>query len=314
MSVIPVKTGIHLPLADWIPAQGGNDIYHALRHDLIDGKYNFEITMHQNETQHITSPQNEKVKNVVKLRQRACRDEQGLLIVEDERELKRALENNRRPISLFYCRDFFAGKNEAMLVNQCRDAGAEIISCAPAVFVKMAYRERPAGLLALVPRVKYDLAGLKLPDSPLLVVAEAIEKPGNLGTIIRSADAAGADAVIVCDRCTDVNNPNVVRASIGAVFTVPVVETSSEATIKWLRAKEIQILAASPHARLAYTQADLRRATAFVVGEEHRGLSELWMKSADLQVRIPMRGQIDSLNAAAATTILLFEAVRQRGG
>jgi len=266
----------------------------------------------QGKDQRITSLQNEKVKQVVKLRQRARRDEQGLLIVEDERELQRALKNNRRPASLFYCRDFFAGNNEAAFVSQCRAAGAEVISCAPEVFAKMAYRERPGGILALVPQVKYDLSGLKLPASPLLVVAEAIEKPGNLGTILRSADAAGADAVIVCDRCTDVNNPNVVRASVGAIFTVPVAETSSEETIKWLREKKIQIVAASPHARLAYTQADLRRGTAIVVGEEHQGLSALWMKTADLPVRIPMRGQVDSLNVAAATTILLFEAARQR--
>jgi len=262
--------------------------------------------------QDITSLQNPRVKNVIKLRQRADRDEQGLLIVEGYRELKRALENHRRPVMLFYCRDFFLGKNESELINQCRDTGAEIISCSRAVFAKMAYRERPEGLLALVPQVKYDLVGLKLPAAPLLIVAEAIEKPGNLGTILRSADAAGADAVIVCDRCTDINNPNVVRASIGAIFTVPVVETSSTEAIKWFHKNKIQILAASPHAKLAYTQADLRRGTAVVVGAEQYGLSEQWMKAADLQVRIPMRGQIDSLNVAAATTILLFEAARQR--
>ena len=263
--------------------------------------------------EHITSLQNPRVKNVVKLRQRAGRDEQRLMIVEGYRELKRALENQRRPASLFYCPDFFLGKNEQELIDRCRSTGAEIISCAAAVFTKMAYRERPEGLLALVPQIKLDLAGLKLPATPLLIVAEAIEKPGNLGTILRSADAAGADAVIVCDRCTDINNPNVVRASIGAIFTVPVAETSSVEAIKWLRVKKIQVLAASPHAELAYTQADLRRGMAIVVGAEQYGLSERWMKSADLQVRIPVRGQLDSLNVAAATTILLFEAARQRG-
>lgn len=260
----------------------------------------------------ITSLQNPRIKNVVKLRRRADRDELGLLIVEGYRELKRALENHRRPVMLFYCREFFLGKNESELINQCRNAGAEILSCSRPVFAKIAYRERPEGLLALVPQVKYDLAGLKLPAAPLLIIAEAIEKPGNLGTILRSADAAGADAIIVCDRCTDLNNPNVVRASIGAIFTVPVVETSSEDAIKWLHENKIQILAASPHAKLAYTQADLRRGTAIVVGAEQYGLSEQWMKAADLQVRIPMRGQIDSLNVAAATTIFLFEAARQR--
>jgi TrmH family RNA methyltransferase len=267
----------------------------------------------KNKEQHLTSLHNEKVKNVVKLRQRTYRDEHKLLIVEGARELKRALENNRCPTSLFYCRDFFPGKDEPLLVNRCRTGGAEIVSCAPGVFAKMAYREKPEGLLALVPQVKYHLAGLKLPAAPLLVVAEALEKPGNLGTILRSADAAGADAVIVCDHCTDINNPNVVRASIGAIFTVPVAETSSEETVKWLRENKIQILAASPRAKLVYTQPDLRRGTAIIVGEEQKGLSDFWMKAADLRVRVPMRGKLDSLNVAAATTILLFEAVRQRG-
>lgn len=265
------------------------------------------------EDEHITSPQNPRIKNAVRLRQRAARDEQGLMIVEGYREIKRALENQRRPVSLFYCRDFFLGKNEPELIESCRSAGAEIISCAPPVFAKMAYRDRPEGLLALMPAVKIGLSGLKLPPAPLLIVAEAIEKPGNLGTILRSADAAGADAVIVCDRCTDINNPNVVRASIGAIFTVPVAETSSAEAIKWLRENKIQVLAASPHAEQIYTAVDLRLGTAIVVGAEQYGLSEQWMKAADLQVRIPMRGKIDSLNVAAATTILLFEAARQRG-
>jgi len=201
-----------------------------------------------------------------------------------------------------------------LIINRCRAAGAEILSCSRTVFAKIAYRERPEGLLALVPQVARDLAGLKLPAAPLLIVAEAIEKPGNLGTILRSADAAGADAVIVCDRCTDIHNPNVVRASVGAIFTVPIVETSSEDAIQWLREKKIKILAASPHAKLSYTRADLRPGLAIVAGAEQYGLSEQWMKAADLQVRIPMRGQIDSLNVAAAINILLFEAVRQRHG
>lgn len=273
------------------------------------------LTLVPGRERNITSRQNEKIQNVVKLRQRAHRDEQGLLIIEGFRELRRALANNRSPVSLFYCQDFFSAKDELALIRQCREAGAEIISCAPRAFIKMAYREKPEGLLALIPQVKYDLGGLKLQAVPLLVIAESIEKPGNLGAILRSADAAGADAVILCgQRCADINNPNVARASIGAVFTVPTVTTSSAEAIKWLRAKKIQILAASPHAALEYIQADFRRGTAIVVGEEKRGLSELWMKAADLQVRVPMRGQIDSLNVAAATAVLLFEAARQRRG
>ena len=260
----------------------------------------------------IASLQNPRVKEVVKLRQRAHRDAQDLFIVEGYRELKRALDNSRRPVTLFVCEALFLGKNEPGLIEQCRQADTEIVACTPPAFKKMAYRERPEGLLALLPQVHLALADLKLPERPLVIVAEAIEKPGNLGTILRSADAAGAAAVIVCDQCTDIHNPNVVRASTGALFSLPVVETSSAEAMAWLRLHKIQILAASPHAAKDYTDVDLRPGTAIIVGAEQYGLSGLWMKEADLKVRIPMHGQADSLNVATATTILMFEAVRQR--
>jgi len=260
----------------------------------------------------IASLQNPRVKEVVKLRQRSHRDAQDLFIVEGYRELRRALDNGRRPATLFVCEAFFLGKNEPDLIEQCRQAGAEIVPCTPPVFEKIAYRERPEGLLALLPQVHRALADLKLPERPLLIVAEAIEKPGNLGTILRSADAAGATAVIVCDQCTDIHNPNVVRSSTGTLFSLPIVETSSAEALAWLRLNKIQILAASPHAEEDYTDVDLRPGTAIVVGAEQYGLSSLWMKAADTKIRIPMHGQADSLNVAMATTILMFEAVRQR--
>ncbi|MFA5043138.1 MAG: RNA methyltransferase [Kiritimatiellia bacterium] len=260
----------------------------------------------------IASLQNPRVKEAVKLRQRSHRDAQELFIVEGYRELRRALDNNRRPATLFVCEALFLGKNEPELIERCRQAGAEIAPCTPPVFAKMAYRERPEGLLAVLPQVHPALSDLKLPERPLLIVAEAIEKPGNLGTILRSADAAGAAAVIVCDQCTDIHNPNVVRASTGALFSLPVAETSSAEALKWLRHNQIQILAASPHAEKDYTDVDLRAGAAIVVGAEQYGLSGLWMQEADLKVRIPMHGQADSLNVATATTILMFEAVRQR--
>jgi TrmH family RNA methyltransferase len=176
----------------------------------------------------------------------------------------------------------------------------------------MSYRDRPDGLIAVAPRVQHALGAIPSRQPGLFVVAESIEKPGNLGTILRSADAAGVDAVIVCDRCTDINNPNVVRASIGALFALPVVEVSSAEAMAWLKNRGVKIVAASPHATDLYSDADLSGEVAFVVGTEQYGLSETWMTGADLTVRIPMRGQADSLNVAAATTILLFEAVRQR--
>jgi TrmH family RNA methyltransferase len=268
--------------------------------------------MEKHSNQLITSLQNPRVKEVVKLRKRSDRDEAGLLLIEGYRELKRALDNRWNPVALFYCRELFQGTNENDLIERCRTGGAEILECTDPVFRKMAYRDRPDGLLALAPQVRRTLQDLKVKQAPLLVVAEAIEKPGNLGTMLRSADAAGVDAMIVCDPCTDVNNPNVVRASTGTLFTVPLVETTSEEALAWLRKNNVQIVAATPHTTIEYTDIDLTRGTAFVMGTEQYGLSELWMKQADHQVRIPMLGQADSLNVAAATTILLYEAVRQR--
>jgi len=260
----------------------------------------------------LTSPQNPRVKHVVRLRKRADRDAEGLMIIEGYRELKRALDNQRIPSALFYCPSLFIGENEPALIARCGAAGSELVETSEAVFTKMAYRDRPEGLLALAPQIRVGLADLDLPDNPLLLVAEQIEKPGNLGTMLRSADAAGVHAVIVCDRCTDINNPNVVRASIGTIFAVPVVEATSRDTRDWLRARGIRVFAATPHTDRNYTEADFTKGTAILVGAEQFGLSEFWMKEADGQVRIPMLGQCDSLNVAAAATILLYEAVRQR--
>jgi TrmH family RNA methyltransferase len=260
----------------------------------------------------ISSLTNPRIKSVVKLRQRSHRDESGLMIIEGYRELKCALENGHVPTALFVCPEMFLGENDAGLVAQCRELGVEILQCAEAVFSKMAYRDRPEGTLAVAPQVRNTLADITLGEAPLIVVAEAIEKPGNLGTILRSADAVGADCVIVCDRCTDINNPNVVRASIGTLFTQPVVEASSDETLSWLKEHQVQVLAATPHASDVYHAADLTAGTAVVVGTEQYGLSDAWLVGADLKVSIPMLGQADSLNVASATTILLYEAVRQR--
>ena len=260
----------------------------------------------------ITSLQNPRIKQAVRLRDRGPRDEAGLMLIEGYRELKRALDNGVRPTALFFCPEFYLGENEPGLVERCGEAGAELFRCSRPVFAKLAYRDRPEGLLALAPQLKRRLEDLQLPPDPLLIVAEAIEKPGNLGSILRSADAAGVHAVIVCDRCTDLHNPNVVRASIGTLFALPVVEASSDETLAWLRARGIRLLAATPHAEREYTEADLTRGVAIVVGTEQVGLTDRWMSGADEKVRIPMLGQADSLNVANATTILLYEAVRQR--
>lgn len=264
-------------------------------------------------TQRITSLANPKVKHVVKLRQRSHRDESGQMLVEGYRECKRALENGYLPHMLFFCEDLYLKNlNEPDIVRQCEERGAELYSCSASVFEKMAYRERPEGLLIVGPQCAKKLSDLQLPPQALVVVAEAIEKPGNLGTILRSADAAGVHAVIVCDRCTDIHNPNVVRASTGTLFAIPVVEAESDEAIAFLRERAFCILATTPHAEDLHSRVPLTGNVAIVVGTEQYGLTGKWMEAANLRVRIPMFGLADSLNVASATTILLFEAVRQR--
>ena len=260
----------------------------------------------------LSSLQNPAVKDVVRLRQRSHRDDSALLIVEGYREVKRALDNAVPVVRLFYCPELYQGKNEPLLVRRCAAAGVPLYECTRPVFEKIAYRDRPEGLLALCPQIRRTLSDLVLPPNPFIVIGEHIEKPGNLGTMLRTADAAGADALVVCDRCTDVNNPNVVRASIGTLFTVPVAEASTPETLDWLKARGIPSLAASPHAEKFYTDVDMTGPIAIVVGAEQYGLSDQWMSRADHLVRIPMLGQADSLNVAAAATILLYEVVRQR--
>lgn len=290
----------------------------------------------------ITSLQNPRVKQLVRLRERRERDELGLFLVEGYREVRRALEKGVALRELYFCPDWFLGENEPALLEQAGAAGAQLCELSKEAFAKVAYRERPDGLLAVAPQWKRTLAdldelagrGLPTPPSnaasanaagagdpalqpavraPFLLVCESIEKPGNLGTILRSADAAGCDGVIVCDPVTDLFNPNVVRASTGVLFSVPVAVADSATVHAWLQAKGIRTAATTPHTDNLYTATDLRGPLAIVMGSEQYGLSEFWMKHADVLVRIPMAGQADSLNVAMATIITLFEAVRQRG-
>ncbi len=260
----------------------------------------------------ISSLQNPRVKQLVKLRDRRPRDEAGVFLVEGYREIRRALEKHVGLQELYFAPEWFLGENEPALLAQAEAAGAKLFELSKDAFAKVAYRERPDGLLAVAPQWKRALADLSLSAAPFLLVVEAIEKPGNLGTILRSADAAGCDAVIVCDPVTDIFNPNVVRASTGVLFSVPLVVDESERVRTWLREKGIRTIATTPAAETLYTAADLRGPLAIVMGSEQYGLSEFWLKHADLPVRIPMAGQADSLNVAMATIITLFEAVRQR--
>jgi len=271
-----------------------------------------ETTVPPTAPEFITSLQNSRIKLLVKLRDRRPRDAARIFLIEGYRQIRRALEKAIPLKELYFCRECFLGTNEDALLDEARAAGAELIELARAPFEKVAYRERPDGLLAVAPQWRRRLSDLALGESPFVLVVEGIEKPGNLGTILRSADAAGCDAVIVCDPVTDIFNPNVVRASTGVLFSVPLVVAESREVAAWLRAKGIRTAATTPHSEQLYTEADLRGPLALIMGSEQYGLSDFWLQESDLTLRIPMAGQADSLNVAMATIITLFEAVRQR--
>lgn len=260
----------------------------------------------------LSSLQNPLVKQIVRLRDRREREESSLFLIEGYRELMRALENQISVQTLFFCQEFFLGENEEALIEKARKAKAVIYQVAPPVFEKISYRDRPDGLLVIAKQMQRTLQDIPKAKEPFFIVAESIEKPGNLGTILRSADAVNVDGVIVCDRCTDIYNPNVVRASVGTLFTRPVVEANGEETLRFLKSQKIKVVAATPHGEKEFTETDLTGPVAIVVGTEQVGLSEKWFSFADIQVRIPMLGSADSLNVATATTLLLYEVLRQR--
>ncbi len=253
----------------------------------------------------ITSLQNPRVKQIVKLREdKKQRQREGLMLVEGYDEISLALEAGHTPRTVLSAPE--------LVRRQMKDTGAETLTVSPAVFEKMSQRENPDGWLAVFSIPQVALEDLKLGDAPLIILAEAIEKPGNLGAILRTADAAGVDAVLVCDPRVDAYSPNVVRASRGTIFTVPVVETKSEQALAYLQERGIQILAATPSAEIEYTRLDLRGPLAVAVGTEDQGLSTLWMDQAGTRVKIPMMGKVNSLNVSIATALIIYEVVRQR--
>lgn len=266
-------------------------------------------------TKLVTSSTNPGVKEVVKLRTARHRREAGVFPVEGYREVKRALEGGIAIEQMWCCPELFLGENEEELVDEAERLGAEIIEVTREPFQKMSYRDRPEGLLAVCSFYDTSIESIRLSDIPLVLVVESIEKPGNLGTMIRAAGAAGADAVIVTDPSTDVFNPNVVRSSLGTCFLVPIGVTTTKDALRWLREKDVRIVGATPEATETHFDVDLANGVAIVIGSEQYGLTEHLKQAADELVRIPMPGDvIDSLNASASASVLLFEAVRQRSG
>lgn len=260
----------------------------------------------------ITSAQNPKIKRLALLQQKSAeRRREGLFVVEGVRELLHCVRAGYEVDTLFYCPQLLHGHEGENEVNALAGK-ARSFEVAPQVYGKIAYRGSTEGVVAEMRARTLTLADLRLPPKPLLMVLERVEKPGNLGAVLRSADAAAADAVIVCDPLTDLYNPNLIRSSIGAVFTVPTVACRSEECIAFLKERGISILTAQLQDSHLYYDTDMRRPTAIVMGTESTGLTNVWRNAADAHIRIPMNGRLDSLNVSVSAAILLFEAVRQR--
>ncbi len=269
----------------------------------------------------ITSTQNPRVKRVIKLNDRRARDEARQTVVEGTREIRAALGRGVTPVEIYICPELIEGAEAETAAAHLRAVAAtgmsEMFLVSPEVFARMAYRGESGGLLLVIAYRPVTLADLQFAGAPFLVVVEEAEKPGNLGAVLRTADAAGVDAVIVPGppdgRGTDLHNPNVIRASLGAYFTVPTIAASNDEAIAWLRDRGIDIVAATPAAETNYTDIDLTGPVALAVGSEAWGLSEAWLAAAERRVRIPMSGAVDSLNLSASAALLMYEVVRQRG-
>lgn len=261
-------------------------------------------------TEIITSAQNPKIKTLLTLQEKSKeRRKSGLFVVEGRRELLHCIEAGYEPYAVFYCPDIISEEDFQEIASRCRCGFIEVPQ---PLYDKVAYRGGTEGVIAELRCKDMGLETLTLPENPLVVVLESVEKPGNLGAVLRSADASGADAVIVCDPLTDMYNPNLIRSSIGAIFTVPVATASSEDTIAWLKAKGIKIYTAQLQDSEWYYDTDMRGGTAIVMGTEATGLTDCWRKAADAHIKIPMLGRLDSLNVSVSAAILMFEAVRQR--
>lgn len=252
----------------------------------------------------ITSKTNPKIKNVVKLQKSSVRREQNRIIIEGKREIERAVACGFVVDTLFVCNE---------ILKESIDIKASLVEeVSLEVFEKIAYREGSDGLLAVAIPKYADLKDFKPKKNPLIIVLETVEKPGNLGAIMRTADAAGVDAVIIADPRTDLFNPNAIRASIGTIFSVPLFACSSEECIEWLKSNSIKIYCTYLKASIDYLEADFRKGSAIVMGTEATGISDIWVEAADHNLIIPMNGIADSLNVSVTTAIVVFEAIRQR--
>ena len=260
----------------------------------------------------ISSLQNPKIKHIQRLQEKPTeRRKSQTTLVEGRKEIELALKAHISIQGAFFCKELISHSEFEQLLGG-HIAKNKVFEVSKQVFEKIAYRENSFGVVLVVEPPQYTLQNLQLSPNPLLIILENVEKPGNLGAILRTADAAGVDAVIVCNPQTDLLNPNVVRSSLGCIFTTQVVTCTNQEALDFLRERKIQILAAALSASIPYTQADLSKPTALLMGTEATGLSDFWLENATQNISIPMRGEIDSMNVSVATAVLIFEALRQR--
>jgi TrmH family RNA methyltransferase len=262
---------------------------------------------------YIQSPHNDQVKNLVKLRERKHRERQGRFLVEGLRELGHALGAGFEIETIYHCPELFSSEAHRSFVDRIRrERSHSLTRMSEVAFSKAAGREGPDGLIAIGKQQGHSLHELELTESPLILILEGIEKPGNLGAILRSADGAGADAIVLVDCILDYYNPNAIRSSQGLIFALPIVSASREQVRSWLQSHHIHTVAATPDTENLHWSADYTQATALLFGSESDGLTDYWLNEADKRIRIQMNGRADSLNVAAAAAVCLYEARRQR--
>ncbi len=261
----------------------------------------------------ITSRHNPQLKDAIRLREGSERRRQKKFIIDGAREISRALESGIRPLKAFVCDELCQSTDSLHAKAACKQRCAELLPVSREVFAKLAFGDRTDGVVVIAETPHTSLASLQLPANPLVAVLEGLEKPGNVGAILRSADAAGVDAIIIADGRTDLYNPNTIRASIGTAFRPNICETSSADALDWLRAKRLAIIAARPDAAQLYTEIDFTTGAAIVLGSEADGLSNAWTAAGITPIRLPMHGQADSLNVSTTAAVLFYEARRQRG-
>lgn len=259
----------------------------------------------------ITSAANTRVKQAARLRDRQGRNDQQRFLIDGLREITRAVEAGVELIEVFYCPELFRPEHHDLL-QAAKQRGAEPLEVTRPIMEKLAYGDRAEGILAVAHPPQRKLADLQLPENPLVAVIEGVEKPGNLGAILRTADAADVSAVIVADGGTDLFNPHVIRASLGAIFTVPVCAATSSETLAWLKNRSLAIWTARVDADMDYWNAELSGPAAIVLGSEARGLSRNWSGENVRSIRLPLLGRVDSLNLSATAAVLFYEALRQR--